>query len=111
MRKMVNNKNLLLAISLIIGLATLLSHSVKVEIKSDKKVNTEQTSGEQQPVINTPSDALTVNFFTLQIDGLLEIIPVFQSVEKVFKVVPVFQKETTSFQQTLFRFIIAPNAP
>jgi hypothetical protein len=97
---------------LVIGVVTLLSHSLKVEIKSKQKATTEQTSeATQKTVIITSSDAVTVNFFTLQVNGFLEISPIFNPVKKVFKVVPIFQKATTSYQHTLFRFIISPNAP
>ena len=97
---------------LVIGAVTLLSHSLKVEIKGKSKVSTEQTSeAAGKTVVITSSDAVTVNFFTLQVDGFLEISPVFNPVKKVFKVVPVFQKLTTAYQHTLFRFIISPNAP
>lgn len=97
---------------MVIGLATLLSHSLKVEIKGKSKSSTEQTSeANNKTVVISSSDAVTVNFFTLSVDGFLEITPLFQPVKKVYKIVPVFQKATTAYQQTLFRFIISPNAP
>jgi hypothetical protein len=112
MRSIVNNKTHLFIACLFVGLVTLLAHSLRVEIKSKPKANTEQASGSSQAsVFITPSAAVTVNFFTLHVDGFLEISPVFQTVKKVFKAVPEFHKATASFHQTLFRFIIAPNAP
>lgn len=97
---------------LAIGLVTLFSHSLRVEINTGKSQTTEQSAESgKQAVIVAPSDAVTVNFFSLQVDGFLELAPVFKSVKKVLKVVPVFEKNTTSLFQTLFRFIISPNAP
>jgi len=112
MRKVIKNKRFLLIAGLAIGLVTLFSHSLRLEISSGKKQTSEQTSETQQKtIVVAPSDAITVNFFSLQVDVYLETSPVFQSVQKVLKVVPTFQKTTIAFFQTLFRFIISPNAP
>ena len=112
MRSTANNKFLLLLACLVIGVATLLSHSLKVEIKNNKKAATEQTADtNKKTVVITSSDAVMVNFLTLHIDGFLELSPIFKPVKKAIKVVPVFQKAATAYQQTLFRFIISPNAP
>jgi hypothetical protein len=97
---------------LVIGLVTLLSHSLKVEITNNKKAAAGQTSDtSKKTVVITSSDAITVNFLTLHIDGFLELSPIFKLVKKAFKVAPVFYQATTSYQHTLFRFIISPNAP
>ena len=102
----------MLVAGLIIGLVTLFSHSLRVEIGRGKNQTSEKTSeAKHKVVIVAPSDAITVNFFTLQIDGFLEIAPVFYPIKKILKVVPSFQKTTISFFQTLFRYIISPNAP
>jgi hypothetical protein len=112
MSRVFKNKRFLLVAGLAIGLVTLFSHSLRVEIRTGKNQATEQTSGaNQKTVIVTPSDAVTVNFFTLQVDVSLAITPVFQPVKKVFKVIPVFQRKISSYYQTLFRYIISPNAP
>ena len=112
MRNILENKRFLLISGLLIGLVTLFSHSLRVEISSEKKQTTEQSSeAKQQAVIVAPSDAVTVNFFSLQVDGFLEIAPVFYPIKKTLKVVPVFQKATNTYFQILFRFIISPNAP
>jgi len=111
--KVFKNKRLLLVAGLMVGLVTLFSHSLRVEVptKIDKNT-TEQSSGEEgRVVVIAPSDAVTVNLLTLQVDGFIELTPVFQQVKKVYKVVPSFRKHSTTFFQTLFRFIISPNAP
>jgi hypothetical protein len=111
--KVFKNKRLLLVAGLMVGLVTLFSHSLRVEVptKIEKKTTEQSSSEESNVVIITPSDAVTVNFFTLQVDGFIELTHAFQQVKKVCKVVPSFQKRSTTFFQTLFRFIISPNAP
>ena len=112
MLRLLKNKRFLLVAGLLVGLVTLFSHSLRVEIRSGKNLATDQTSGaNQKTVIVTPSDAVTVNFFTLHADGFLEISPIFHPEKKISKVAPIFQKKTTAFFRTLFRFIISPNAP
>lgn len=111
MNALFKNKKVLLVAGLLVGLVTLFSHSLRVEIPSGK-VATEQKAGtEQQTVIVAPSDAVTVNAFTLQVDGFLEIAPVFKPVKQIVQTVPVICGKVTPIFQTLFRFIIAPNAP
>ncbi len=113
-RNVIKNKRFLLIAGLVIGLVTLFSHSLRVEIQNrqEKNQGAEQKSESKQDVVVVlPSYAVTVNFFTLHIDGFLEITPVFKSVKKALKVFPTFQKKTNSYFQTLFRFIISPNAP
>lgn len=109
MRKVINNRTLLLVIGLIVGLATLLSHSVRLEI-SKPKTEQSKESGEQKVVI-TPSDAVTVHAFVFQVDSAMEVSAVYQSAEKITKAVPVIQKTVSTYFRALFRFIIAPNAP
>lgn len=112
MQRILKNKKFLLVAGLAIGLVTLFSHSLRVEINNGKKQTTEQTSeSNQQTIVVVPSDAVTVNFFSFHADGLLGIEPVLYPIKKVLKVVPFFQKTTTHYFQTLFRFIISPNAP
>lgn len=111
MSKLFKNKNVLIVAGLLVGLVTLFSHSLRVEIKSGKPSAEQKAETEQQTVIIAPSDAVTVNAFTLQTDGFLEIAPVFKPVKEVVKAAPAIVQNTTSFFQTLFRFIIAPNAP
>ena len=91
-----------------VGIATLFSHSLRVEIKKEAKAG--QPQEQQQTVIISPSDAVTSNSFTFETDTLIEISPVFESVEKIKETVPVVQR-TVSYFHTLFRFIISPNAP
>ena len=112
MRNVLKNKRFILVACLSIGLVTLFSHSVRVEIGELKKHDTEQTSeAKGHAIIVSPSDAVTVNFFTLHADGFLEIAPVFHPAKKILKVAPTFQKTTNTYFRTLFRFIISPNAP
>lgn len=111
MRNAVNNKTLLLVFGLLVGLATLFSHSLRVEIKNSKP-KTEQTQDpNEQKVVITPSDAVTVNAFSFHVDSFFEIAPVFRSIENITKAAPAVQKTASTYFQTLFRFIISPNAP
>jgi hypothetical protein len=111
MSKVFKNKNVLLVAGLLVGLVTLFSHSLRVEIKSIKAATEQKAETEQQTVVIAPSDAVTVNAFTFSVDGFLEIAPAFKKVEETIKAVPVIAEKATSFFQTLFRYIIAPNAP
>jgi hypothetical protein len=111
MSKMFKNKNVLLVAGLLVGLVTLFSHSLRVEIKSGKVATEQKAEAEQKTVIIAPSDAVTVNAFTLQVDGFLEISPVFQAVKETVKAVPTYCGKATSLFQTLFRYVISPNAP
>jgi hypothetical protein len=110
MSKVFKNKNVLLVAGLLVGLVTLFSHSLRVEIKPAKAA-TEQKAETEQAVVITPSDAVTVNAFNFAVDGFLEIAPVFQQVEETFKAIPVYCGKATSLFQTLFRYTISPNAP
>jgi hypothetical protein len=112
MQRILKNKRFLLVAGVAIGLVTLFSHSLRVEISNGKKQSSELTADAgQHSIIVVPSDAVTVNLFSFHADGLLQIAPALYSIKKVLKVVPFFQKTTTHYFQTLFRFIISPNAP
>ena len=111
MSKVFKNKNVLLVAGLLVGLVTLFSHSLRVEIKSDKIATEKKAETEQQTIVFAPSDAVTVNAFTLQVDGFLEVSPAYQSIKETAKAIPVYFKKTSSLFQTLFRYIISPNAP
>src|SRR5689334_12220244 len=111
MRSAVNNKTFLLVAGLLIGLVTLFSHSLRLEIKNEKAQSGKAKETTEQTVIIAPSVAVTVNAFVFQADALFEISPVFQSIEKITVGAPVIISTTTEYFQTLFRFIISPNAP
>lgn len=111
MNALFKNKNVLLVAGLLVGLVTLFSHSLRVEFKTAKATTEQKAESEQQTVVIAPSDAVTVNAFTLQVDGFLEIAPIFKPVKQAIKVAPVVLEKTTALFQTLFRYIIAPNAP
>ena len=111
MNALFKNKKVLLVAGLLVGLVTLFSHSLRVEIKSGKAATGQKAETEQQTVIVAPSDAITVNTFTLQVDGFLEIAPVFKPVKQIVLAVPVICGKVAPIFHTLFRFIIAPNAP
>jgi hypothetical protein len=111
MRKAVNNKTFLLVAGLLIGLVTLFSHSLRLEIRSEDPQSGKSKETTEQTVIIAPSDAVTVNAFSFHADSLFEIAPVFQSIEKIVEGTPVIIRKTTSYFHTLFRFIISPNAP
>jgi hypothetical protein len=111
MNKLFKNKNVLLVAGLLVGLVTLFSHSFRVEIKPAKAATEQKADTEQPAVVITPSAAVTVNAFTFQVDGLFALAPLFQKVEEAVKAVPVYAEKTSSFFQTLFRYIISPNAP
>ena len=112
MRNIFKNKRFVLVAGIAVGLITLFSHSLRVEIGGGKDQATEQTSeGDHQAIIVAPSDAVTVSFFSLQTDAFQEIAPVFYPAKKILKVVQPFQRATLPHFRTLFRFIISPNAP
>jgi hypothetical protein len=111
MNALFKNKKVLLVAGLLVGLVTLFSHSLRVEIKSGKVATEQKAETEQQTVIVAPSDAVTVNAFTLQVDGFLEIAPIFKPVKEIIKTAPIITGRVSPIFQTLFRFIIAPNAP
>lgn len=111
MSKVFKNKNVLLVAGLLVGLMTLFSHSLRVEIKPAKAATEQKAGAEQQSVVIAPSDAVTVNAFSFEVDGFLEIAPAFQKVEETIKAVPVYCEKASAFFQTLFRYIISPNAP
>jgi hypothetical protein len=112
MQRTLKNKTFLLIAGLAIGLVTLFSHSLRVEIGQVKKQTSEQSSeGPSQTIIVAPSLAVTVNLFSFHVDGWFVNAPSFYPIKKVLKVVPSFQKAATDFFQTLFRYIISPNAP
>lgn len=111
MSKVFKNKNVLVVAGLLVGLVTLFSHSWRVEFKPTQVATEQKADTEQQTVVIVPSDAVTVNAFSFEIDGFLQIAPAFQKVEETIKAVPVFCEKATSFFQTLFRYIISPNAP
>lgn len=112
MQRTLKNKTFLLIAGLAIGLVTLFSHSLRVEIGQVKKQTSEQSSETpNETFIVAPSVAITVNLFSFHVDGWLSNAPTFYPIKKVLKVVPSFQKAATDFFQTLFRYIISPNAP
>lgn len=106
-----NNKKLVIALGLLIGLATLFSHSFRVEIRKETKAGTEQSEKSSQAIIVSPSAAVTVNAFSFQPEGFLQLAPMYEPIQSTVKAVPVFVQRTSAYFQTLFRFIIAPNAP
>lgn len=112
MRNIFKNKRFVLVAGIAIGLVTLFSHSIRVEIGNGKDPAKEQTmEGGHQAIIVAPSDAVTVSFFSLQADTFLEIASVFYPAKKILKIVQPFQRATLPHFRTLFRFIISPNAP
>lgn len=111
MHKLFKNKNVLLIAGLLVGLVTLFSHSLRVEIKPAKAATEQKAESEKQVLVIAPSDAVTVNAFSLQVDGFLEIAPIFKPVQEIVKAAPVVVQKTSAYFQTLFRYIISPNAP
>ena len=111
MRNAINNKRFLLVAGLLVGLVTLFSHSIRLEIRSEKSQEGKAKETTEQTIIITPSDAVTVNAFSFEVDALFEIAQAFQSVREISAAAPVLQQSVTTYFQTLFRFIISPNAP
>lgn len=111
MSKVFKNKNVLLVAGLLVGLVTLFSHSLRVEFKPTQSATEQKAETEQQAVVIAPSDAVTVNAFSFEMEGFMEIAPTFQKIEETIKAVPVYSEKASSFFQTLFRYIISPNAP
>jgi hypothetical protein len=112
MRKILKNKRFMLVAGLAIGLVTLFSHSLRVEIGNSKSQSAEQaTESQHQAVIVSPSDAVTVNFLSLPADGFLEAPHVLHHTKNIIKVAATFPMATVPYFRTLFRYIISPNAP
>lgn len=111
MRNAFNNKYFLLVAGLLIGLVTLFSHSLRLEVKSGKATTEQTQEGSGKTFVIVPSDAVTVNAFAFHADVWVEIAPTFRAVEKIKTAIPVVGRTATTLFQTLFRFIISPNAP
>jgi len=114
----VRNKSIyrgfLIAAGLLAALVIILSHSYTLAAKQEKKTATEQKSeqSEKKVIITAPADFLP-QASVVRVDEQVpvSVLEILGEPQQVQNLIPRTETVLTSLFKTLFRVVIAPNAP
>jgi len=107
-------RGFLIAAGLLAALVIILSHSYSLRLQEEKKAATEQSddSAERKTVLKAPADALTQGSI-VRVDEQVpvSVIEILGEPRKIQSFVPRSEVIFNNLFKTLFRVLIAPNAP
>lgn len=107
-------RGFLIAAGLLAALVIILSHTYSLRVDEEKKAATEQTgkSTENKTVLTVPAEALTQGSL-VRVDEQVpvSVIEILGEPQKIQNFVPRSEVIFSNLFKTLFRVLIAPNAP